>query len=572
MADRHPARRRRQTTIEFHLILVAGIACLVVGACGQHGASSSTTTSAGTTPTGNGGGSSGTVPANSAAGVDVLTWHNDNARSGLNAQETVLTPANVSASSFGKLGQWSVDGAVDAQPLYVSGVTLADGSSHDLLLVATEHGSVYAFDAKAGTLAWNVSLLGAGESSSDPRSCGQVSPEIGITSTPVVDRSRGTAGTVYVVAMSKSSAAYFQRLHALDVATGREVAGSPVTIAATYPGSGDNSAGGQVVFDPAQYKERSALLLQGGVVYTTWASHCDIRQYTGWIIGFDAASLATRSVLNVTPNGEGGAFWSAGAGPASDAAGNLYALAGNGTFDTQLTGAGLPAQGDYGNAFLKLQTAGGLAVADYFATFDTVAQSNADSDFGSGGAMVLPDLADGGGVTRHLAVGAGKDGHIYVVNRDAMGHYDPAGNSGAFQVVTGALGGGVFAAPAYFNGVVYYGAVGDSLKAFPMQSARLATAASSRSAAGFGYPGTTPSLSSNGTAAGIAWAVENASAAVLHAYDATDLGKELYNSNMAGSRDAFGAGNKFMTPTVSGGRVYVGTPSGVAVFGLLPPG
>jgi hypothetical protein len=214
-----------------------------------------------------------------------------------------------------------------------------------------------------------------------------VTPEIGITATPVIDPSAGPHGTIYVVAMSKDGLGnYFQRLHALDLTTGAEEFGGPVTIDASFPGTGDNSAGGMVVFDPAQYKERPGLLLSRGTIYTLWSSHCDIRPYTGWIIAFNQTTLARTGVLNITPNGEGGAIWAAGAGPAADSQGNVYFLAGNGTFDTTLNADGFPSMGDFGNAFIKVSPTEPLHVADYFTMHDTVAESKADKDLGSGGA------------------------------------------------------------------------------------------------------------------------------------------------------------------------------------------
>ncbi|MBV8282701.1 MAG: PQQ-binding-like beta-propeller repeat protein [Candidatus Eremiobacteraeota bacterium] len=498
----------------------------------------------------------------------MLTWHNDGARTGQNLGETMLTPTTVNPTTFSLKAMWAVDGVVDAQPLVAAAVTVA-GGSHDLVIAATEHDTVYAFDAASGAVLWQQSMVGTGETTSDSRGCGQISPEIGITSTPAIDRTLGPHGTVFVVAATRSAGGqYIERLHALDLASGAEQAGSPVVVQATYPGTGDSSAGGIVTFDPAAYDERAALLVAGGALVTAWGSHCDNRPYTGWIMSFDEATLAMRSVLNVTPNGEGGAFWAAGSGPAVDAAGSLYLLAGNGTFDTSLTAAGFPSGGDFGNGFLKIANTVPLAVTDYFATFDTVAQSAADSDLGSGGAMVLPDQIDSNGATRHLAVGAGKDGNIYVVDRDAMGKFDPAANH-AYQVIGGALGGSVFSSPAYFNGAVYYGAVGAPLQRFVVSSALLATGAASQSSTSFGYPGTTASISANGSSSAIVWAVENGSPAVLHAYDATDLSRELYNSNQNAARDSLGPGNKFITPTISGGRVYVGTTNSVAVYGLL---
>jgi hypothetical protein len=262
----------------------------------------------------------------------------------------------------------------------------------------------------------------------------------------------------------------------------------------------------------------------------------------------------------------------AGAGPAADAQGNVYLLDGNGTFDTTLTAGGFPSTGNFGNAFVKIATTSGLSVADYFATFDTVSASNADTDLGSGGAMVLPDFVDSTGRTRHLAVGAGKDSHIYVVDRDSMGKWNASSNQN-YQDITGALGGAVFSMPAYFNNTVYYGASGRQLKAFSVTSARLSSASSSVTAVSFPSPGTTPGISASGTTNGIVWAVENRNPAVLHAYDATNLSHELYNSTQApNSRDAFGAGNKFITPTIVNGRVYVGTTNGVGVFGTFGPG
>lgn len=511
---------------------------------------------------------------NLAGATDVLTYHNDNARTGQNLNETILTTSNVNSTTFGKLFALSVDGKVDAQPLYMAAVTVPGRGTHNILIVATEHASVYAFDADTGMALWQVSLLKPGETPSDDRGCDQVTPEIGVTATPVIDRNSGPNGTIYAVAMSKDgSGNYFQRLHALDVTTGQEEFGGPKDIQATFPGTGDNSVGGNVIFDPKQYKERPGLLLLNNVVYTSWSSHCDIRPYTGWVIGYDERTLARVSVLNITPNGNEGSVWASGAGPAADSSGNIYFLAANGTFDTTLNSFGFPIQGDYGNAFLKLSTSGNnLSVADYFNMFNTVAESGADQDLGSGGALVLPDLTDAQARTRHLAVGAGKDANIYLADRDNMGKFNPNNNNALYQELVGALGGEEFGMPAYFNGKVYYGAVGDNLLAFQISNARLLTSPASKTGNTFGFPGTTPSISANGASEGIVWAAENAGVAVLHAYDAADLSRELYNSNQAaGGRDHFGAGNKFITPTIAGGKVFVGTTNGVGVFGLLVP-
>ncbi|HUO25872.1 MAG TPA: immunoglobulin domain-containing protein [Candidatus Aquilonibacter sp.] len=512
-----------------------------------------------------------TLTVNAAASsTDVLTYHNDNGRTGQNLTETILTTTNVTSAKFGKLGFYSVDGLVDAEPLYAANVAVPGNGTHNLLIVPTENDSVYAFDADSGGVIWKVSMLKSGETTSDNRGCGQVSPQIGVTSTPVIDRAKGPNGAVYVVAMSKNGSTYHQRLHALDLALGTELFSGPVDIQATYPGTGDNTNGTSVVFDPKQYKERAALLLLNGVIYTTWASHCDDRPYTGWIMGYNESTLGQTSVLNVTPNGNEGAIWMAGDGPAADSSGNIYFLDANGDFDATLNGSSFPSDGDYGNAFLKLSTTGGqLAVADYFEMDNEASENGSDTDLGSGGEMLLPDLSDGAGHTLHLAVGAGKDSNLYVVNRDNMGKFS-SNNSTIYQELAGKLPGGVWSMPAYFNNTVYYGSVGSPILAFTITNAKLSTSAAFQTSNSFGYPGTTPSISANGTSNGIVWAVENSNPAVLHAYNAANL-NELYNSNQAsGARDQFGNGNKYITPMIVNGKVFVGTPNGVAVFGLLP--
>ena len=504
------------------------------------------------------------------APVDVVTYQYDNGREGANQSETTLTPANVKSTTFGKLGFYSVDGLVDGQPLYLWQVSIPGNGTHNVLYVVTEHDSVYAFDADTGATLWQVSLLGSGETTSDNRGCSQVTPEIGITSTPVIDRSNGPNGALYAVAMSKNGSNYFQRLHALDLTTGAELFGGPVTVQATFPGMGAANKNGSVIFDPKQYKERTGLLLSNGVIYTMWASHCDDAPYTGWILGYDGLTLEQTQVLDVTPNGNDGAIWMSGAAPAADLNGDLYFLDANGTFDTQLDSNDFPVNGDFGNSFLRLSTSPILAVADYFTMSGTVAESNADEDLGAGGAVVLLDLTDNGGHVHQLAVGAGKDSVIYIVDRNAMGKFNSTSDN-IYQEISGALGGQVFSKPAVFNDTVYYGAAGDSIRAFPIVSAMLATTASSKTSHSFTYPGATPTVSANGSNDAILWAVENSNPAVLHAYDATNLATELYNSNQAAnSRDHFGAGNKFMVPIVVNGKVFVGTPNGVAVFGLLP--
>ena len=326
-----------------------------------------------------------------------------------------------------------------------------------------------------------------------------------------------------------------------------------------------------MVFDPAQYNERAGLLEVNGTIYTMWGSHCDSGAYTSWVISYSADTLKQTSVLDLVPNGSEGGIWMAGTAPAADSAGNIYLVNGNGTFDTTLNGSGFPTQGDCGNCFAKLSSGPTLTLLDYFTPSNTGALSNADDDLGAGGPLLLPDMVDASGMTRHLAVAAGKHNpNIYLLDRDNMGKFNPNADN-VYQLLAGALSsGGEFGKPSYFNNTVYYGGVGDSLKAFPITNARLASTPSSQSSNQFPFPGTTPSISASGAAKGIVWAVENGSTAVLHAYDATNLGAELYNSNQAaGGRDQF-AGNKFITPMVANGRVYVGTPNSVVVFGQLP--
>ena len=502
---------------------------------------------------------------------NVLTYHNNNARTGLNSTETTLTLSNVNLNTFGKLFTIKVDGAVDSEPLYLSSVPV-NGTTHNLLIVATENDSVYAFDADIGTKLWQVRTLKSGETPSDDHGCSQITPKIGITSTPVINRPAGTNGVIYIVAMSKdSSGNYHQRLHALDATTGNELYGGPVNIAAKYPGTGDNSSGGYVIFDPGQYAERAALLLTDGNVYLSWTSHCDARPYTGWVMAYSATTLKQETVINLTPNGSEGSIWGAGSGLTTDNNGNIFFLAANGIFDTTLNSSGFPQDHDYGNAFVRLTTSGSLAVADYFEMYNGPTESEDDTDLGSGGAILLPDLKDSSGNTWQLAAGAGKDGNLYLVNRNHMGKYSSSANN-IYQELDGVLPGGIWSMPAYFNLHLYYGPVGSPIYAFEFKDAKLKTSPVAQTSNAFEYPGATPSISSNGEQNAIVWAAENSSPAVLHAYNALTLA-ELYNSNQAASgRDHFGAGNKFITPMIINGKVYVGTTTGVGVFGLLSSG
>jgi hypothetical protein len=528
---------------------------------------------------------SATLTVTTTSANDVATFKNDVSRSGQNPSESTLTLANVNSTNFGLLHTVMVDGKVDAQPLYLAQVPIS-GAAHNVAFVATEHGSVYAVDADAGTAIWQVSVLANGETPSDTHSCTQVTPEIGITSTPVIDRTAGPNGVLYVVGMSiDKSSNYHQRLHALDITTGAELFNGPAEITASAP----NSAG-TTMFAPGQYEERAALLLANGQIYTTWTSHCDFAPYSGWIIAYNQTTLAQTAVLNVGPNSgasvpngthfnmNGPAIWMSGDGPGADAQGNVYLLTGNGLFEPTLDANGFPNMGDFGNSFLKLaSTPSSLTVADYFAMTTEVTESGGDIDLGSGGEMLLPDVTDSSGNVKHLVVGAGKDSNIYLIDRDNMGKFNASQNQ-IWQEVDGVVPGnppgantgGVRGSPAWFNGTIYYGDAGGTLKAFSVTNAKLSATPTSQSAITFAYPGASPVVSASGTTNAIVWAHENTTPAVLHAYDASNLAHELYNSNQAtGARDQFGPGNKFIAPTVAGGKVFVGTTNTLAIFGLL---
>src|SRR5271165_196445 len=516
------------------------------------------------------------------AQVGVLTWHNDNARTGQNLQETLLTPANVNSSQFGKLFVISVDGLVDAQPLYVPALSIPGQGVHNVLYVVTENDSAYAFDADVGTQLWHVNLAETNETASDDRGCGQVAPTIGITSTPAIDLGVGPHGTMYAVAMSKdNSGGYHHRLHALDLTTGAEEFSGPKEVQATYNWTGSGSRSGTVTFDPKQYKERPALLISNGVVYTSWSSHCDAGPYTGWVMGYNETTLNQVSVLDLTSNlgsssGGFGAIWMAGSGPAADGNGNIYLLTANGVFDNTLSN-GFPENNDYGNSFVKMSTAGGnLMVTDYFTMDNTTSESNGDIDLGSGGLMLLPPLSGTSGSVS-LVIGAGKDHNVYVLNQGNLGKFSSSADN-IYQQMSDVTPGGVWSSPAWFNGRLYYGDVGDFLKAYTFSGGQFSTTPSSQSAVRFGYPGTTPSISANGSSNGIVWAMESVVglSSILYAFDASNLATELYDSNQAAnSRDQFGSGNKYMVPMIANGKVYVGatpdnTHGSVGVFGFLP--
>jgi hypothetical protein len=503
-----------------------------------------------------------TNPATTAQ--DVLSYHNNPARTGLDSHETILTPASVSSASFGKLFSDPVDGFVYAQPLYVAGVSIPGKGSTNVVYIATENDTVYAFDADLpGPPLWRASLLDGGSPvTSAEAGCDQIVPQIGITSTPVIDPA---TGTLYAVAMTRRGqpgpARYAQQLHALDIATGAEKFGGPVTIAGSVPGTGAGSAHGQVAFDAFLHLNRPGLALSRGAVYIAFGSHCDAGNYHGWLFAYDAAHLRLRAAFNTTPNGSEGSIWQTGDAPAIDASGNVYVLTGNGTFDANSGGA------DYGDSVLKLALDGAaFRVADYFTPYDQQRLNSLDFDVGSGGIMLLPDQP---GPHRQLAIGGGKNAVLYVVDRNAMGHFQARSNRQIVQQIRQSFS-PIFSTPAWWNGHIYLSRVARPLEAFKLARGRFSKAPVSLSRGTFDYPGTTPSVSSDGARNGIVWALDNrgygsGTPAILRAYDAKNIAGELYASPTSGSG---GVGVKFTTPTIAHGRVYFGTQTSLEVYGL----
>jgi len=494
----------------------------------------------------------------------VLTWHNDLARTGQNRNETVLRPANVRSSSFGKRFARPVDGMVYAQPLYVPSVNVAGSGAIDVAIVATEHDSVYAFDAsgKRSSPLWHTSFIdpkrgittvpctNKRQPECDPTI---LAPEHGITGTPVVDPS---TQTVFVYAKTLDRGKYFWHLHALDIRTGTERSGSPVAIegsASGYPG---------VRFDPESGFGRSGLALSRGTVYVAFASNDDAR---GWLFGYSASTLAQTSALCIAPSGNLGGIWMSGAAPAVDGAGNLYATTGNGAFDADEGGP------SYGMSLLRVTPS--LAVTDYFAPFDEHEESRHDLDFASTGVILLPETE---GAQPREAVSADKHGWIFVVDRDHLGGFHRDRND-IVQQLDGNIGRGqMYSNPAYFDGAVYYAPPGQYLRRYAVRDGLLSKQPMSQSRDTFNYPGGTPAISSNGDTDGIVWVVavsgrvRGGPPAQLRAYDARNVSAELYDSGRAGARDQAAPGTKFSVPTVANGMVYFGTQTELEAYGLRP--
>jgi len=506
-----------------------------------------------------------------------FTYHNDNFRTGENLNETILTPANVNSATFGKLFTYALDGMTFASPLYVAHVNIPGKGFHNVVYVATEHDSVYAFDADglSSTPLWQVSFINpaAGVTTvpaADTGETGDIPNEIGITGTPVIDP---TTGTLYVVAKTKevvgSTTNYVQRLHALDITTGAEKFGGPVVIQASVPGTGDGASGGQVPFNALRENQRTGLLLTNGVVYFGFSSHGDNPPFHGWVLGYNATTLKQVLVYNDTANGSEGGIWMNGDGLATDSTGNLYFITGNGTFDANTGGNA------YGDSFVKMSPTG--AVLDYFSPSVQSTLAANDLDLGSGGVLLLPDQS---GAHPHEMVSAGKNGTIYLVNRDNMGQFNPNQDQIVQELVNifpNTLGneGGNFSSPIYFNGSVYFSPVANAVQAFSLNNGLLSTAPTSQSSEVYNARGGTMAISANGSTNGILWTLQStgsSSPGILHAYDATNLANELYNSNQAGSRDTLDTWLKFSLPLVANGKVFVAGVSQLTVYGLLPNG
>jgi hypothetical protein len=501
--------------------------------------------------------------------AQVTTSQYNNARTGATLNEKLLTPRNVNAKQFGKIGAFKVDGAVYAQPLYVPGVEVPGKGTHDILYVATEHDSVYAFDAThpGDAPLWHISFLNkeTGETtvSEDDAQCPFIRPEIGITSTPVIDMK---TGTLYVLARTKirhraTADDYFQRLHALAITTGVEKFGGPKLITASVQGKGAGASNGQVAFDPVKENPRAALTLANNTVYIAWASSCDVDPYHGWVMGYEAETLAQKSVLNVNPDGTEAGIWLADTGPAADAEGNLFVPTGNGTFNAGSGGR------DYGDSVLKLDGAS-LKIRDYFTPHDEDRISNADSDVGSSGPTLLPDQP---GPHRHLLLQPTKDSTIYVIDRDNMGKYHH--DSDALVQLVRVAGGG-YGAIAYWNGHAFFAASDDALRDYAIKSGQLVLNASSTRK--FENPGATPTVSADGNKNAIVWAISTKvwngadnRPAVLYAYDAAKIGAPIYTSEENADRDRAAMATRFVIPVVINGRVYFAARGEVEVYGLL---
>jgi hypothetical protein len=516
------------------------------------------------------------VPLTVTNYTGTFTFHNDTFRTGQNVNETVLTTGNVNAVQFGKRFSLPVDGYVYAQPLYVAGVTIPSQGIHNVVYVATEHDSVFAFDADGLTTTplWQTSFIdeAAGVTSipgGDVFTCGVIDPEVGITSTPVIDN---VHGVLYVLARTKEVAggntSYVQRLHALNITNGAEMPNSPVVVTASAPGIGPGNIGNVITFDTRYQMQRAALLFSKGVVYIGWASLCDFGPYHGWLMGYNATTLKQMSSFITTANGQRGGLWASGNGPSADGAGNVYFTTGNGTFDANSGGV------DYGDSYVKISyTSGSAKVTDYFTPYtQAILGGVLDLDLGSGGSLLVPNAAT---APSELILGTGKDGILYLVNRSNMGKFSPSDNNQIVQSIPGAALDGLWGNLAYWNEGVYIWGLKDVLKSYRFDRGLLSLAPVAENTQVSSYPSPTPSVSSNGNADGIVWAVrtnlnQSGGPAILDAFDAANVSRLLYTSTTNPSRDQAGPAIRFSIATVANGKVYVATETELDVYGLLP--
>jgi hypothetical protein len=506
----------------------------------------------------------------------VVTYHNDLSRDGVNTQEYALTTTNVTTATFGKLFSCTIDSPAYAQPLWVANLAIG-GGTHNVVFAASSRDTVYAFDADASPCVtyWSKPLLAASETFLSNNDVGttDIFTDVGIVGTPVIDPA---TKTLYVVSKSKNqgtscspSSSCHQRLHALSLSDGSEQFNGPadITSSISVPGTGDGSSGGNVAFNTLRQNQRPGLALVNGIVYVAWASHGDNDPYHGWVMGFNASNIAQApAVFNDSPNGSRSGIWMGGGAPAADSGNNLYVITGNGTYDGTTNA-------DFGDSFLKLSTSSGIAIGDWFTPADEATLEGNDADFGSGGAAILVDQPSG--PVLHLVIGGGKEGNLFLLNRDNLGH-----NNSTNQVVqTLSFGNGIFATAAFWNNALYLAGVGGPLKMFSFNATtgKFNSSLSSQSGSSYGFPGATPSISASGASGGIVWALDNRAygtpccsngPTVLHAYDATNVATELWNSSQ-GSGNTAGNAVKFTVPTVANGKVYVGTRSEIDVFGLL---
>ena len=487
-----------------------------------------------------------------AAQTSVTTYHNDNARTGQYPNEILLTPGSLKNERFEKRYFLTLDGAIYAQPLYLSRVKIAGHGFHNILLAATSHDSLYAFDADdpASEPLWQISFLDAANGvttvSQEDVNC-SVIPELGISGTPVIDPD---SGTIYLIAFTKEAGTqYVYRLHAIDVTSGAERPGSPVEI--QPPG-----------FVPLAHKQRTALLLSKGIVYSSWSGNCDDGTYHGWVMAHDASTLKLTGFFNDSPGDSGASFWNGGAGPASDEQGDIYVVSANGDFD------GDEALDEYDESVLRIAQAPGLTVADQFTPFNKLILDEQDLDLGSSGALVLPDEA-GSSAHPHVLFTSGKEGRMYLLDRQALGGVQTSADSGAVASIPISGSHATFGAAGYFNGSIYLGPVNSPLLAFPIAGASLASSPSASASNVNGFPGATPSISANGTNDGIVWTLTADDGGRLLAYDAIDL-STLYSSNDRTS-DQLPGYTEFSVPTIADGKVFAAAEAGVAIYGELAP-